>query len=253
MDHLDTPQQPVPSHPPYKLNLAAFVLLPNPHHPTSDISSITPSTWSDLLNTQLLAPFATIHAFLPLFTSRKTTLLFLNPSINTSFTAPSHAAESVITGGIQQYISTLRKEISSQDVSLVEVKLGHFNYETAQANHQQLVISQSSSRADAAERRVKQLGVMKHAVKGSSLRLLQNGVFDAIVRGKGRNGTIFVGQGSRVYDLVGRWIPAGVIGWMLGQNPVPIPVPAASFPGKAKSESSSDESAEAWENIEQSA
>ncbi len=53
-------------------------------------------------------------------------------------------------------------------------------------------------------------------VKGSSLRELQNGVFDAIVREKGKGGTVFVGSGSWMYDFVGRWVPGGVVGWMLG-------------------------------------
>lgn len=53
------------------------------------------------------------------------------------------------------------------------------------------------------------------SVKGSSLRELQNGVFDAIVRGKGKGGTVFVGSGSWMYNFVGRCVPGGVVGWML--------------------------------------
>ena len=53
-------------------------------------------------------------------------------------------------------------------------------------------------------------------MKGQSLRELHNGIFDAMVRGKGRNGTIFVGRGARSYDLVGRWIPDGIVGLMMG-------------------------------------
>lgn len=253
MSHLDTPQRPIPSRAAYKLNLAAFILLPAPNHPISAIPHMLPSTWSDVLNAQLLAPFATVHTFLPLIMSRKTTMLFLNPSINTSLTAPSHAAESVVTGGIQNYISTLRKEIRCQDVSVVDVKLGHFNYETAPGHQQQLVLSQSSLRAEATKRRLEAPGVMKHPVKGSTLRVLHKGVFDAIVRGTGRNGTIFIGQGSRVYDLVGRWIPTGVIGWMLGAAPVLVPAPVASIAGSSKSDSSGEESAENWETLEPSA
>jgi hypothetical protein len=50
--------------------------------------------------------------------------------------------------------------------------------------------------------------------KGSSLRELNNAVFDAMVREKG--GVVRVGMGSRVYGFVGRWVPSGLVGWMLG-------------------------------------
>ena len=55
---------------------------------------------------------------------------------------------------------------------------------------------------------------------GSSLRELHNCVFDIIARGKGRNGTVFVGQGSWIYDVVGKWVPSGVVGWMMGLREV---------------------------------
>ncbi len=50
--------------------------------------------------------------------------------------------------------------------------------------------------------------------KGSSLRELNNAVFDAMVRGKG--GVVRVGMGSSLYGFVGRWVPGGLVGWMMG-------------------------------------
>lgn len=55
-------------------------------------------------------------------------------------------------------------------------------------------------------------------VRGSRLSELHDGVFDAIKRGKGAGGTMFVGRGSRMYDIVARWVPDGVVGWMLGRR-----------------------------------
>lgn len=51
-------------------------------------------------------------------------------------------------------------------------------------------------------------------IKGSSLRELHFGVFDAIVGDRGRGGTIFVGKGSRAYDYISRFVPEEIIGWM---------------------------------------
>lgn len=51
--------------------------------------------------------------------------------------------------------------------------------------------------------------------RGSSLRELNNAVFDAMVDRK-RSGTVRVGMGSHVYGFVGSWVPRGLVAWMLG-------------------------------------
>ena len=102
-----------------------------------------------------------------------------------------------------------------QGVNVVQIRLGHFDYGTTLSDNQQLVSSQYSLRAEFARRRLEEKGLEK-SVKGQSLRELHNRVFDAVIRGKGRNGTIFVGRGARSYDLVGKWLPDGIVGWMMG-------------------------------------
>ncbi len=97
----------------------------------------------------------------------------------------------------------------------MQLRLGHFDYGASLSDNQQLVPSQYSLRAEFARRRLEQRGVEK-SVKGQSLRELHNGVFDAIVRGRGRNGTIFIGRGARSYDLIGKWVPDSIVGWMMG-------------------------------------
>lgn len=52
--------------------------------------------------------------------------------------------------------------------------------------------------------------------KGSPLRELHICVFDVMVQGRGRGGTVFVGSGARAYDMVGKRVPSGVVGWMMG-------------------------------------
>ena len=130
-----------------------------------------------------------------------------------------------------------------QGVNVVHFRLGHFDYGAALSNHQQLVPIQYSLRAEFARRRLEQKGVEK-SVKGQSLRELHNGVFDAMMRGKGKNGTIFVGRGARSYDFVGKWVPDGIVGWMMG---------AAKKNGvdAADKEGSIEESIE-WEKVDDS-
>lgn len=59
------------------------------------------------------------------------------------------------------------------------------------------------------------MGMRRPSVKGSPLRELHLGVFDAIVRKRGVSGTMFVGYGSRSYDFISRWAPPGALRWML--------------------------------------
>ena len=144
---------------------------------------------------------------------------------------------------MQQYISTLRKEIASQGVNIVQFQLGHFDYGPAPGENQQVIPSQHPSRAEATSQRLEQtIGARKRHVKGTSLRELHKGVFDAIVRGKGRNGTVFVGQGSRTYDLVGKCIPAGIVSWMMGDGKAPLL-------DSSKHQNSAAKTAE-WEKVE---
>ena len=211
--------------------------MPGPALPSHSIDSFSPLSWSDTLNTRLLAPFTTLHAFLPLVVSQKSTVLFLTPTIVSSLALSGHAAESVVAGGLQQYILTLRKEVQSQGINVTQLKLGHFDYGFAvEDDQQQLVLSQYFSVAEATRQRL-QKGLLKKPAIGTSLRRLHNDVFDAIVRGKGRNGTIFVGRGSRTYELVGKWIPSGIVGWMMSAGKPEVRMPA---PHKVEQESNSE-------------
>lgn len=213
-------RHPLPHTPSHSLHLAAFLVLPPTPPPTGPISSIHPVSWSDTLNTQLLVPFTTLHAFLPLLATHKSSLLFLTPTVVPSLTPASHGLENVAAGGMQGYINTLPKEVRDTDIHIVQLKLGTFDLGVAPMS-QALVSGRDVGREESAQgKSAKEDGAaeaarFRPAVKGSSLRELHLGVFDAIVRERGRSGTMFVGRGSRTYDFVSRWVPAGVVGWML--------------------------------------
>jgi hypothetical protein len=55
-------------------------------------------------------------------------------------------------------------------------------------------------------------------VKGSPARELHNAVFDAMA--KARGGVINVGVGAGMYEFVGRWVPGGLVAWMMGVRKV---------------------------------
>ena len=97
--------------------------------------------------------------------------------------------------------------------------------------------------AEATRKRLQQKGLLQEKSKGTSLRELHNSVFDAIVRGEGRNGTIFVGQGARVYDIIGKLVPGVIVGWMMSASKT-----KAAAPKVAEHEESPTGSTE-WEKV----
>ena len=236
------------------LHLVALLLLPPLESSPTSIDAITPSDWSEAMNVKLIAPFATVQAFLPLLQSQSSTLAFLTPSIISSLAPAGHAVESVMAGGMQRYIKSLRKETSSSSMNIVQIKMGSFDYgadasgaaeerDTAQSQ----IVPRSEIMAWNPMRRSRyvreQLGLRPKESKGTSLRQLHHNVFDVISRRKGSGGTIFVGSGSRMYDLFGKLAPDGLVERMLGRYDQAPPVHRAK-------ESNSGHSSDGWEDIE---
>lgn len=129
--------------------------------------------------------------------------------------------------GMQALIKTLRKEVASKNVNVVQFRLGTFDYPGLAPTGRSLVpireyyggtirgeatIREESARGRYA--REDATANVRNNIKGSSLRELHFGVFDAIVGDRGRGGNIFVGKGSRAYDYISRFVPETIIGWM---------------------------------------
>lgn len=199
----------------HKLRLASLVILPASPPSIASIADLHPYQWSDTITTHVLAPFSTIHAFYPLISAHKPSILFLTPSIIPSLNPPSHALDNVIAGAMQSYISTLRKEVMHLGANIVHFKLGTFDDGQETADKALVVRPAGNKTSGAYGRRLGDDTPVLADPSQDPLRELHNSVFDAIVRGKGRGGTIFVGQGSRTYDWVSRWVPGGLIGRIL--------------------------------------
>ena len=123
--------------------------------------------------------------------------------------------------------------------NIVHFKLGHLDFGSASDEKKQIVLSHDLSRAEMTKMR---LG--EKMARGSPLRELHNDVFDVIVRSKAKQGTVFVGRGSRIYHIVGNWVPIGIVGWIMGSNRQRSPMLM-----RAKSGDSVDGSAE-WEKVQ---
>ncbi|KAL8714894.1 MAG: hypothetical protein Q9220_001407 [cf. Caloplaca sp. 1 TL-2023] len=233
--------------PKYPLHFASFILLPQttfPPQPQS-IADLSADSWSDTFSENLLYPFTLIHAFLPLVLSHNASILFLTPTNTSTLLPPLHAPENVIAGAMHNYISTLRKELAttSARTSIIRFKLGAFDT-GSDRDALKMAVALRHDGHDAASSSPS-VPTEQRTARGSPLRDLHLEVFDAIV-GR-RRGTVCVGRGSRTYDLLGRVMPEGLVGWMLGLN---ARVKEQRGEGEKVEEKTVHESP-SWERVEQ--
>lgn len=217
-------------------------MIPTPNYPSLPIATLAPSALSDLLNTRLLQPILTLQTFLPLLqilplshpqvhpgpppTPVKPSVLVLTPSIISSLNPAFHLPESAIVSALSSFTSVLSSELQPLGIPVTHIQLGTFDTSPFIPHNRQLTVSSQRAEMLKWEESARHAYGKNYATvtsktggggvvgKGSSLRELNNAVFDAMVRGKG--GIVRVGMGSRVYGFVGRWVPSGLVGWMMG-------------------------------------
>ncbi|KAI9813121.1 MAG: hypothetical protein M1827_004341 [Pycnora praestabilis] len=228
-----SPQHAFPGASPHNLNLAGVIIIPDMIYPSGPIETIAPDLWSDALNVKVLGTIAITQAFLRTICEFKARLLILTPSIIPSLAPPFHGVESSIVAALEGFTSSLSAELGTMGIDVCQFKLGTFDCggvggkHHLQANHAtraDVLSWPASVRAAYAKNYFAQSGAVGTRgciggngsnIKGSPLRELHNSVFDALTQTQPQR-VWRVGNGSLVYDMVGKWVPAGVIGWMLG-------------------------------------
>ncbi|KAL9946861.1 hypothetical protein ACHAP6_004238 [Verticillium nonalfalfae] len=248
--YLQSPHAPAPRTKPNFLELKSVILIPSLNYQTSPIATIPPSSFADLFNTHLLHPILTIQAFLPLLTARLSPagekwhppkVMVFTPSIISSINPPFHAPEATVCSALSAFTEVLTAELRPLGVPVTHMQLGTFDFAgftPAKPSHtsayQKGLIEGPGIDADAAETLMWPENA-RHAygrnfvtqstsaisagrirgLKGSSLRHLHNAVFD-VVDGSITSGTVRVGLGAGVYGFVGRWVPRGIVAFMMG-------------------------------------
>ncbi|KAL0935015.1 UPF0744 protein [Colletotrichum truncatum] len=247
--YLQSPHAPAPRTKPNFLQLKSVILIPSLNYQTSPIATIPPSSFADLFNTHLLHPILTIQAFLPLLTTRLSPpgekwtpakVIVFTPSIISSINPPFHAPEATVSSALSAFTEVLTAELRPLGIPVTHVQLGTFDFTGFQPSKQVhpsqrgLLEGAPGIDADATETLMwpdnarNAYGrnfVMQstsaisagriRGLKGSSLRHLHNAVFD-VIDGSITSGTVRVGLGASVYGFVGRWVPRGLVSWMMG-------------------------------------
>lgn len=214
----------------HRLNFAGLVLVSDLQNVEARVEEISSEEWSNALNAQVLNTIATTQLFLPVIAEHKSRILFLTPSVTASLKMPSHSLENTVYGALEGFITTLTTEVKDSGVSISHFKLGNIDIPSATA-------------------RQRREGVPAPRLKATPVRRLYESVFDALTT-KRPSRTWHVGRGSLAYDIIGRWMPAGAVGWLMGFGRRPNVVEENGSEIRGEEVERSVESL-VWEKIEQ--
>ena len=222
---------------PHELEFAGLVLAPDLAYPSGPIESIAPEQWSDTLNAKVLTTVTVTQAFLPSICEFKARIIVLTPNVVASLQPAFHGMESTVIGALEGFTTTLGRELSTLGINVCHLKLGNFDYGgLGTRNHLQPISASKTNtwlpsvRLLYSQNYVNQsriaegqglFGETGSHSRASSPRELHNAVFDSLVERRPRS-VRRVGRGSLAYDIVGNWVPAGVVGWVLGLRRVPL-------------------------------
>ncbi|RAK91652.1 DUF1776-domain-containing protein [Aspergillus costaricaensis CBS 115574] len=238
---ISRPQSPMAGVPPHTCQLSGLILVPSPNYASGPVATIPPSSWIDTVNTRLLSPILTTQIFLPLLTLRNSnsTIVVAYPSISSSLSAPFTGPEVATTRALSGFATSLRRELSllqQNNIDVVELKLGNIDLGSQYRNAQSHItgtevlawsVQQRSLYASQYLNSIEQRPAASagpSTIRGSPARALHYAVLDALDppskdifgRRVAKNPVIYVGRGARTYHFIGEWVPAGLVGWMLG-------------------------------------
>ena len=181
---------------PHRLSLTGLIVALDTQMAPARVEDISSEEWSDALNAKVLNTIATMHLLLPPITEHNAKILLLTPSVTPSLKPPMHALESTVYGALQGFTSSLATEMKDSGVAVSHFKLGNIDIPSITAKQ-------------------RREGIPAPRLKATPLRRLQDLVFDALVSRRPSR-TYHIGRGSLAYDIIGSWMPAGVVGWMMG-------------------------------------
>ncbi|KAH0608849.1 uncharacterized protein H6S33_001077 [Morchella sextelata] len=221
---------PVPSFPgahPHRLHFAGLILLPTASYPTGPLETLPLEHWSDTLNLKLLSPILTAKLLLRPIRETGARIILCTPNIIRPLAPPFHAPECAAVAALHSIAAALRRELAPSAVAVCLMKLGTFDTAAATpgAGAGKGVQLLNAARADilgwapgaraAYARGYAAMRAGGTAVRGSPLRELHLAVAEALTCAVPRK-VVYVGEGSVVYEVLGRWAPEWLVGWWLG-------------------------------------
>lgn len=182
----------------HRLRFCGLVLVPDVDGAgtAGRIEEVDAEDWSDALNAHVLHTIATTRLFLPAARTHGANVLLLTPSVASALRLPGHGVQSTVAGALEGFFATLAAEVRGTGVGVTQFKLGSIDVPALTA-------------------RQRREGAPKPRLKATPQRRLHDAVFDALVARRPAR-TWHVGRGARAYDFAGTWMPAGLVGWLMG-------------------------------------
>ncbi|KIW23243.1 uncharacterized protein PV07_11456 [Cladophialophora immunda] len=238
------------------MTLAGLIVFPGcSGYSEGPLALLPPSDIVDTVNTRLVSPLLTVQQFLPLLANHSpdpkapSSIIIAYPSIPHSLSPPRQIPECLVTSSLSALAASLRREITAANANITvsELKLGNFDMGSVTSWSRTTptqstlnpgpssALTHSSSHWHSSQRAAhqrKSLG-QRSFIRGSSAREFHNAVFDALAppqtyrpfgyaslefTSNTRPNVIFVGSGARLYDYVGKLMPGGLVGLMMGWN-----------------------------------
>jgi hypothetical protein len=219
--------------------------------PSDIIDTINTRLVSPLLTVQQFLPLMANHST---DTKSPSSIVIAYPSIPNSLSPPRQISQCIVTTSLSAMASSLRREISGAqaNIPITELKLGNFDMGSLsplpcartvptqstlyQGSSSALITTDKSQHWHSSQRAAhtrRTLGSHAPFIRGSSAREFHNAVFDALsppqifrpfgihaleFSSRRQYNIVFVGTGARVYDVVGKYFPSGIVGLLMGWN-----------------------------------
>ncbi|CDO52112.1 hypothetical protein DV495_003466 [Geotrichum candidum] len=222
---LSEPTTAFPGAQPHMLTLAGVIVVPDLYYHGGPVESIGVENWSDLINSKILGPvFLLSNGLMDLVRTHQSRVLLVTPVILGSLNPGFHGAESMITAALNALALSFSRELESQKIPFIHIKMGSFNLSHGNNQHERQI--QQAIKSDIASWPDHLIDIYaqqyesssalqtrgKHA--GSPLRTLNYTIFDALTA-RHPSRVYYAGRGAFTYSMLPAILPESLLTWIL--------------------------------------
>lgn len=225
---LKNPIIPFPNANPHYLQLKAIIFTPSLHFPIGPIENIAISSWIKL-NDRLLTYLKLFSSgLIQTVRSQDSKIILLNPNIVSGLSMPYYGPETIFQTNLKSLFTVLTRELSSQDISVTQVRLGNLRLLNQRLSSTARIESLVNSEVRAWTSEMKDLygnnfsnvqfkanPLKSSGGKGTNLVILYHLLFDLIYNKQSNPAVVYCGTGARLYDWISKLLPESWVQWLL--------------------------------------
>lgn len=240
---LETPVSAFAGATPHFLSLAGIVIVPDLFYPSGPLEATPHNQLAQTVQSKIQMPLNILASgALELARNHASKLILITPVIIGSLSPAFHAAEAMVYGALSNLALSVSREVSSQRVPFVHLRLGSFDTRpvktppTVSSKHAFCAsVVENVPQQDARERNRLQADILSWSdgirqiyggqykasasllqarTRGTNLRCLYNSLFDILISPSPPR-VVRVGKGSFTYEKLTSWLPDGFISTLL--------------------------------------